>query len=149
MLDVHLTISDNNKAAKLLDLLKELQFVEIVSCKEISSHDVDHLIAIFQQWKSQSDHSGRVIQQVSSQVNVSVASSIYDTVVKDYGWERLLPVFAQLAAEPKSSDTIEIPVGEGAIYCRYLNGFRVLHTYGIMSWPRMPSMSIFHIVKLP
>lgn len=148
MLDVRLTISDNAKASKLLDLLKELPFVEITSCQEVSPHDKELLAAIFRHWNAQPNQSSGVIQEVSSQVSVSISLLISDKVMRSYGREKLLPVFAQLAANAISTDAIELLVDDDQMYCRYLDGFRVLYTCGVSSWTRQPSVNVFDILKL-
>ena len=148
MLDVRLIISDNTKASKLLDLLKELPFVEITSCQEVDPQDLILLAFIVRRYQSQPGKSGRVINEVSSRVNLNVSSAIYDSVMESYGKERLLPIFRQMTDDPKPADTIEFQVDDNKMCCRYLNGFRVIYRLGTMAWTGQASISILHIVQV-
>lgn len=148
MLDVRLTISDNTKASKLLDLLKELPFVEITSCQEVDPQDLNLLTSIFHRHQAQPDKSFGVVQEVSSQVSLSVHNAIYGSVRNSYGWDKLLPVFKQMTDDPIPADAIEFQVDNSKMYCRYLNGFRVVYQLGKDAWTGRASISILHIVQV-
>ncbi|NML65909.1 hypothetical protein HHL22_11900 [Hymenobacter sp. RP-2-7] len=147
MLSVSLTISDNQKASKLLDLLKELPFVEITGCQEVSPQDLAVLTGIFERHLAQREQGGSVID-VRSQASLSVDHAIYQSVFTEYGSEQLMPLFTQIATNPKPTDVVEFQVGERKAYCRFCNGFRVLYQLGSVVYTGQQSISVFHVLKL-
>ena len=145
MLSVTLTLTNPDKAAKLLALLEELPFVEIQERQEIQPPVTTSLLDLFNRYLEH-QNIGFESEIWTGPIQINIFSGIKNALRDTYGEETLKEIYLQLAQDPGFFESQAVVSGEYKAYCVYRKGFRILYVID----NEFPStLNVFHIAKVP
>lgn len=144
MLSVTLTLTNHDKAAKLLALLEELPFVEIQERQEILPPATASLLDLYNRYLEH-QHIGFSSEIWTGPMTINIFDGIKTALRHKYGEATLKEVYLQLAQDPGLFESQVIVSGEHKAYCVYRKGFRILYEVEKDS----NTLSVFHIAKAP
>jgi mRNA-degrading endonuclease RelE of RelBE toxin-antitoxin system len=144
MLSVTLTLTNRDKAAKLLALLEELPFVEIQERQEMQPPVAANLSNLFSRYLEHK-RLGNEVKIYTGSIQIEVFNGIGAAIEKEYGYQIIDELCQQLAHDPGVFNNQIIKFEENKAYCLYRNGFRILYELEKNS----NILVVFHVVKAP